>query len=323
MTTVNFSFGPYFSYQNEFAELGGGSSDVTVALEDGTHTFTSGDVVIGDFPAFEYRRLMGHITFQYSYDEAGQTVTVSGTDYASADAMCLVTFPEGTAEYCRQWAAVGAGFPADDLMANPHWNYCTPCMPGMEEVLREMARAANDALIAALRNVPGLIVRIREDLPELSPEVYRQLLTVYRNGTFRGLYGQVGDLIAEDDVLSIESIYGGTADLGYNRDFANVIGSTRDPRPRGSSWLNLWTVTAGGGIPPRVCTSLDTRGFDCGSSLVGGHVILGQVAEEVPTGSNSVLILPICSGHNNRANDNLYMSTITYQTAVWLKNYLG
>jgi hypothetical protein len=320
MTTVKFSFGPHFGYRNEFVELDESTSEVSVTLENGTHAFTSGDVPIGRIPAFENRRLMARITFQYGYDQTGQSVTVNGTDYASADSMCLVTFPEGTTEYCRQRAAAAAGFPADDLTGNRHWNYRTSLMPGVEDVLRGMARAASDALIAALKQVPGLIVRVRDDVPELPAEDYRQLLTVYRNGVFRGFYGQVGDLTADDTVQPIESTYYGTADFGQGADFANVRGSTDDPKPTGySSWVSLWKAKANNDNAPTACTSFGFKSFQCGGQIVGGHVIRGRTVSSLPKGSD-VYILPICDNHNK--NNSVYMSTINYKTAVWLKNYL-
>jgi hypothetical protein len=40
----------------------------------------------------------------------------------------------------------------------------------------------------------------------------------------------------------------------------------------------------------------------------------------MPSGSNSVYIMPICVQHNN--DDNVYMATLTNVKGIWLNNYL-
>jgi hypothetical protein len=186
MLEINLSFAPYASYDNAFVELTERQYNVPITLVDGTHTCTSENLVVGSLPSFENRPLRAHLTFQYTYDELGHVITVSGTDFASAHSISLVTFPEGTSELCRQRAVASAGFAADDLTSNPHWNYRTPLMPGLEDVLRGMVRQANDSLIAALQRVENLTVRVRKDPPALSAADYQQLLAVYRKGAFHG-----------------------------------------------------------------------------------------------------------------------------------------
>jgi hypothetical protein len=319
MLSVTLSFAPYFGYQSQFVDLAETPSTVAVSLEDGTHTFQSEDVDLGSLASFENRRLLGRIVFRYTYDEAQRTVTVCGTDFASADALSLVTFPARTEEYCYHRTARSAGFANDDLTANTHWNCRTPLAPGLDEVLQGMARAANDSLIAGLKNFPGLIVRVRQPPPDLSADHYKQFLTVYRDGVFHGLYEPGLDLGPQDKVLTIESVWGGTVHFNVNEAFANVIGSARDPKIAGKSWLNLWTDEFG--VTPNICTSYQFNGFRCGTTFVGGHIVTGTVARTMPAGSDSVYIMPICHPHNN--NDNVYMEAIEYQDGIWLKNYLG
>jgi uncharacterized coiled-coil protein SlyX len=315
---VNLAFGPHLGHRNAFVELSGRSHVLALTLADGTRTLKSDNFDIGVLHAFEGRRLLGHLTFRCSYDEVQRIVTVCGTDFDSSDAMCLVTVPEGTSEYCYQRAASG-GFADDDLMANPHWNYRTPLAPGVEDMLRGMARSANESLIAALKRVPGLIVKVRQRPPELTAEDYGKFLTVYRGGKFLGLYEPGRAYGPQDVVVTIESVYGGTVTFPQGGYFANVIGSTDDPKIDGQSWLNLWYNNVG--VYPNVCTSFRFQGFQCGNSLVGGHVVEGQEAERVRKGSDSVYIFPICKAHNN--NDNVYMAALQYQEGIWLKNYLG
>lgn len=317
MLEISLSIAAYVNYSNAFVEIPARPYEIAVPLPAGTHTFKSDNFEIGTILDFEDRRLMARVQFKYSYDETAHVITVCGTDFASADAISLVTFPEGASEYCTQ-RAVPAGFPADDLTANPHWNYRTPLMPGVEDVLRGLTRQASDALIAALRDVDGLAVRVRTDPPALSADDYRKLMAVYRDGVFRGFYGDVGDYSAGDVVLGIESTFGGEVTFNWNEAFANVIGSSGDPTIGGLSWIRLWAGQFG--YYPTLCTSDHFKGFPCGNTILGGHVIVGKQAKEMPAGSNSVYIMPICIQHNN--NDYVYMEALTNVKGIWLKNYL-
>lgn len=319
MLLLKLSFAPHIAYQTQFVDLIDAPSTIAVALEDGTHTFQSEDVDLGSLALFENRRLLGRVVFSYTYDEAQRTVTVCGTDFPSADALRLVTFPAGTTEYCYHRAARSAGFAADDLMANPHWNCRTPLTPGLDEALQGMARAANKSLIAGLEDVPGLVVRIRQQPPEVSAEAYQQLLTIYRDGVFQGPYEPGCELGPRDAVQTIDSVWGGTVKFSVGEAFANVIGSTSDPKIAGKSWINLWADQFG--VYPNICTSYQFNGFKCGSSFVGGHIVTGTTARQMPKGSNSVYIMQICHPHNK--NDNVYMEALEYQAGIWLKDYLG
>ncbi len=318
MLKVDLSFGSNFAYQNAFVEMHDRSHALSLTLKDGKNTCTSDEFPVGVFHAFEGKRLLAQLKFQYDYDEKQNIVTVCGTDFESSDAMCLKTVPEGTSEYCNQRTSSG-GFAADDLMHNPHWNYRTPLMPGLEDVLKKMARAANESLIAALKKVPGLTVKVRTHPPEIAPEDYNKLLTVYRDKKFHGLYEPGTEYGPTDDLFTIESVWGGTVQFNFQEKFANVIGSTNDPKIAGLTWIQLWAKQYG--FYPTVCTSYQFNGFPCGNSLVGGHVVTGTVATKVPAGSNSVYIFPICVQHNN--DDKVYMEALKYLNGIWLKNYMG
>ncbi|MFI7675361.1 hypothetical protein [Actinophytocola sp. NPDC049390] len=319
MLSVKISLASHIGHRTRFVELVETSSAVEISFDDGAHTFQSEDIDIGTFTAFGNRRLVGRLVFDYVYDEARHTVTVCGTDFASADGCRLVTFPAGTEEYCHHRAARSAGFVADDLMANPHWNCRTPVTTGVDEVLSGLARTANEALIAALKDLPGVVVQVRTAPPEVSPDDYRQLLVVYRDGVFHGLYEPGTELGPQDEVVTIESVWGGTVHFSLREAFANVIGSTNDPHIAGKTWINLWADQFG--VYPNICTSYRFNGFNCGTSFVGGHIITGTVARSMPRGSDSVYIMPICRPHNN--DDNVYMEALQYLDGIWLKNYLG
>lgn len=304
-------------YETPYIEISGAPHTVSVSIEDGSNTFRSETFDLGVLRAYESRRILGSLSFTYDYQEAKQTITVCGTDFESSQGMALTTVPEGINEHAVQYASPG-GFVADDVIANPGWNYQTRLMPGVVEVLRRIAREANESLITALREVPGLTVRVRSHVPELPSELYEKLL-VRRQGQVAGPH-RLGDQLQPQDIVhTIESTFGGTADFGKNIPFANVIGSTNDPKIDKQTWIGLWSATMD--VYPTICTSFEFDGFDCSDSLVGGHVVKGKLAKEVDKGSNDVYILPICQSHNT--TDKVYMETLEYSNAVWLKNYLG
>ena len=318
MLEVDANFGPGVEYRNAFVEIAPESQNLPVEFHYGTHTFQSRTVNLGTLHAFESRALLGYFAFRYSYDDDEETVTVCGTDFESDDAMCLTTFPEGTTEYCHQRAGAG-GFAFEDLMAQPHWNYRTPLMPGLEKLLQQMVRSANTSLIDALKINAEVTVKIREHPPALPAEEYQQLLAVYRNGELLGPYDPTRQYGPGIVVLGIESVYGGSVYLKRSQNFANVIGSSDDPTIGGMSWITLWRSVFPESEHP--CTSLGyPNNFPCGTAVLGGHVVMGKRSKELPVGSDLAYIVPICHAHNN--NDRVHMEAIEHREAVWLKRFM-
>jgi hypothetical protein len=318
MIKINIPFSVPLGYQSPLVTLNKNVHTLSFTLHDGTNIAVSDRIDLGVVHGLEGRRLLGQLTFKYDYDSEKRVVTVCGTTFDSADSMCLTTVPEGTSEYCRQRAG-GGGFAGDDLSANPHWNYRTSLTPGFQDVLRGVIRTVNDRLIGALEKEPRLIVQVRKHPPELSAEEHQQFLTVYRDGKFHSFYEPGQQLGPRDMLVTVDSVWGGEVTLQYGEAFANVIGSTNDPKIGGSSWIKLWETQFN--TTAVICTSNQFNGFACGSTFVGGHVIAGTQAKTVAMGSNSVWIFPICVAHNK--NDNVYMEALMYLEGIWLKNYLG
>lgn len=301
-----------------FATIDSKAHTVPVELRDGTHTFRSATFPIGTLHSYEQRPLDAYLTFTYTYDQAAQIVTVCDTDFPSAEGLRLVTYPRDTTEYCYHRAAGSGGFPADDLAANLHWNASSPALAGVRGELARMAREASQSLIAGLQKVPGLIVRLRRQVPELAAEHYQNLLVVYRDNEFLEMYRPGGTYGDRDVVHSLDSVYGGIALFPYDTRFANVIGSDPDHKPA-SSWIELWRRAFN--MPtPQWCASLHYQNFDCGTTIVGGHILLGTQATRVPAGYDGVYIMPICDSHNKSTYS--AMAAVTDGGAVWLKNYL-
>jgi hypothetical protein len=112
--------------------------------------------------------------------------------------------------------------------------------------------------------------------------------------------------------------------------FANVVGSSNDPKIDHSSWRKLWEATVNNNQKTKFCTSIDypPKSFppetkDCQKRLinfVGGHVVKGKTSKIVAAGdSKSVFILPICSRHNKK--DHIYMKATRYRVAVLLEKF--
>lgn len=318
MLSIEVRFSLPIAYHNAFVTLQGDERTAVFHLEEGTHVARSEFLELGVVHRFEGRRLLGQFSFEYSYEPTRRVITVCGTDFDSARSMCLTTVPEGTSEFCRQRGTRG-GFLADDLAANPRWNYITHLTPGLRDVFEGIVRTVNDRLIEALNAVPQLIVQVRKRPPELSAEEHQKFLTVYRNGLFQGLHEPGRQYGPMDEVFTVDSVFGGEVTLSNKEAFANVIGSTNDPKIAGLTWIQLWSTHFG--FTPVACTSFQFNGFGCGSYLLGGHVIGGKLAKNVAKGSNSVWILPICTQHNN--DDSVYMEALTNWKGIWLHNYLG
>ncbi|VFA40161.1 hypothetical protein [Chryseobacterium indologenes] len=316
MKTITITLPVSPDYHNESAELQKTEYTLTFDLQNGTHRVETTPVPVGKLIYLENTNLMAQLSFTYTYEEENNVITISGPDYTAEDAVCLTTFPEGTAEYAYQRGSE-IKISTEKALYNPNWNYNTPMTPQLEQLFTNTVKDASQVLIDAFVK-EDLTVQVKTQPPVLTSEEHEDLKIVYQNGVFAGFYNpqeQYGD---EFVVKSIYSVWGGEVTFSKNENFANVIGSTNDPKIASKSWLQLWADQYG---YPSCCTSLNYSPVTCTSSLVGGHVILGRKAQKVATGSNSVYIMPICKAHNN--NDNVYMAAIIYQKGVWLKNYMN
>lgn len=313
MVAVDVHFGWHQAYRSVAVELHGRPLAFTFSLRAGEHSFQSEAFEIGTVHALDGRKLIAHVAFHYSYDPDDSTVTLSGTDYESRDAMHLITVLQGTSGYCVHPASASIG----EWKTADGWYDHIPFAPGLEEALRGLARSAYEALIATLENVPGLNVEVLRRSPELPSEDFR---VVYRAGTFLGLY-EPGRLYGpEDTVVHIDSVYRGTKTLMNRAKFANVIGSTPDPKVGSRSWLRLWILKTQKARPTR-CTSLGFNRFNCNTLFVGGHVVSGTAAKRMSPGSAQVMIIPICIRHNN--NDHVFMEARwNSRMAITLRKYL-
>ncbi|KAF3186624.1 hypothetical protein TWF225_004672 [Orbilia oligospora] len=320
---VKLSVGSPVPYQVPTLNLHGHVYEIEVSFKEGiNNSFTSPELEFGDIHIGGRRKLLGALTFRYSYDVKRNIVRICGTDFPSADGMAFITRPEGTEQYAYEHAA-NAGFAADEVHHNRDWNYNSPLMPGAAKIFKDIARSANEALIAALAATNNVGIQIRETLPAGLPlEHYLKLSTVHHpDGRLIGAFDPAHNYGEGVQIKKLDSYYGGKWNVPVNGPFANVIGSTPDPTHSAPSWIALW-IAVYGGVTPVGCTSLNFPStVKCGPVLIGGHVIDGEVPAAVASGSNDVMILPICHAHNN--NNKVYMEAITRQNAIWLSNYMN
>jgi hypothetical protein len=293
------------------------ATTVTIPLVAGSGVATTAPRMIGHAADFTNPRLMATLSVWYDYDPASRVLTLCGPDLVSPDSTRLDTFPIGSDRIARYHTY--SGYPAP-VRERPAWNYSAEFAPGLAEAFQETARLAQREVIAAAE-AQGLNVALRTPLPPLSPRQLADLRLVYHRGVFKKAYRPGEPLDEGDSIVAVESVWGGTVRFQPSEAFANVIGSTGDPHIAGLSWIALWRNQFG--FPPQ-CTSLAfPAGFNCtpqgGNSPLGGHVITGTQAQQVPYGANYVYIFPICSAHNN--NDNVYMEALQTLDGIWLKNY--
>lgn len=318
--SVPLQFDVSYGADNLILEIPAGCHRFAVELAEGSHTATSQPLAIGSLPGIEGRRLMAQLSFAYEWDAAEGTISVCGSDFISARAMYLTTFPEGMDEVCHERIA-GSGFVHDDHFGNPHWFYPTPLMPGLDTYLQQALVPACEAMIVSLQAIPELMVRVRRPLEGVPIEVYMDLLAVHRGGRFVEYYDPAKSYDSEYRYVGVESIYAGTAMWPVNGNFANVLGSTGDPKHGVASWVALWALYCNGGVSPINCTSNGfPPGFVCNAPLYGGHIIAAVAAASMPTGSNNVYLLPICNSHNN-VHFVGTMHAIHYQNAIWLNHF--
>ncbi len=283
--------------------------EISIPLTNGSHTIETEPTEIGTFSG---STLNATFTLTYQYDEAQNMITFCGNDFESSEAPCIYTICDSNPQSLLRHTSLGnnAG-----LLSDQPWNQFIGDTPELNTAFKQAVQTANNLIIAhAIEN--GLNVRVRTAPPVLSEEEVQQMIEM-DSANVDANFIQMS--IADQTILinqTLKSTWGGTVKFKVNENFANVIGSTGDPTIGGKSWLQLWTIQFG---TPTCCTSLNTRGFVCGTYLVGGHIITGTKASVVPVGSNSVYIMPICAGHNS--NDSIYMSAVIYQDGIWLNNY--
>lgn len=319
------------SYENEYVRLHVVKTQLTIPLVEATSGRISTPLtVVGELcdhlKSVDNCNLVGSISLWYGYDPGLGVLTLCSNDLLTEDSTYISTFPE--ADPSQRAIQHSHGLDVSPCETNSHWNYCTSLTPGIQQLFQQIVKDANQSVIETAKN-SDLTVIIRTPFPESS--TFPSWL-IFRQNEFQGFHDakvNSATLQPDDKLVHISSIWYGEIYLKTNDYFANVIGSTNDPKIDRSSWINLWQHQFGAAP---ACSSWNWAGnqafgrtsFTCTDPqnyLYGGHVILGTQAKVVQPGSNQVFIIPICAAHNN--NDNVYMCPIKIQKGIALHNYLG
>jgi len=159
---------------------------------------------------------------------------------------------------------------------------------------------------------------------------------------FADLWNPETDYTDEFIIVPLRSVYDGVTDpLAIGTMFANVEGSTHDPKNGVVSWIQLlrdclskeYDVTSCCAEQNKIYIgdSQDesddkTRGFSCNDTIVGGHVILQATNSSTVDEGGNVHLLPICHKHNTfrysgGTGAGYYMKLARKMKAVKLKSY--
>lgn len=320
MTSVEFSvdFAPGYTCEGNWVEIASSSHVISFELEPGRHEFESRPFEIGTLRKFEGRKLLALVAFTYEFDPESMNVSICAADLASRDTLRLITYPADSEEFCHQRSFEG-GLIHDDLGRNPNWNYLGPLTPGCEPFLRHVAGSAITSLKKALIAQGNLGVEMRGPPPKLSREDFFNTLMVCHKGEFVEYHDPAKVYPEQYSHITIESTYQGTYTFAKNADFANVIGSTNDPKVPGyKSWIKLWEdkCNNGGSVGTTCASTGFPQNFTCNTPIYGGHIVTGTLAI-TPAKNSTVYIIPICNAHNS--TDMSYMQAINWRDAVVLK----
>ncbi|MCI5123103.1 MAG: hypothetical protein D3925_01155 [Candidatus Electrothrix sp. AR5] len=317
MTKVAFDL-PLFNPINQ-GPLRQGQHAVSIQLEltDGEHLFTSDPMVIGTFFHFN---IYGYISLPYSYNSEMQYVTICGPEATSDEQLTihisLEQHPKLTSRH--------SNYNSDATRVAPTmWTDFIDKTPVVKQVYQTTIRQAIDALVNQLLDAGVQGVIQTGPGPVVNPHNYQNYKAMFAPQKADVEQPSLDDFFELQEI--VESTYHGTITWNLNYAFANIIGSTPDPKPTGySSWIQLWADTCNGGHDTTLCSSYGYADghppFTCNTSdFVGGHVIPGKTAKQVVTGGTAY-IFPICKQHNG--NDNIYMSMRYNPIGVVLHNYM-
>ena len=287
---------------------------VELELTAGEHLFTSDSVEIG---TFFHNKVFAHISIPYSYDPDMQYVTISGPEDSGYRQIAIHTNLDQNPKINNSHIlnSSGAVFVAPNL-----WKDYTDNTPVVMQVIQIAIRHAIDALIKHLLDA-GLQGVIQTGCaPIVTPHNYQDYKAMFTPNKTDVEQPTLDDILEVQTVIN--STYFGTITWTLDYKFANITGSTHDPKPA-TSWIQLWADKCHGGHDTTCCSSFNYSDgktpFGCNTSdFVGGHVIPGIKAAPVATGGTAY-IFPICKAHNG--NDNVYMSSRYNPEGVILHNY--
>lgn len=289
---------------------------IKLELKDGKQKFISKPIKIGTFANY---KVFAFITIPYIYDKEFQYITLPGEDNHTRNQITIHTNLENN----HKISNFHTFNDYDNLDYEQNlWKDFTENTPEFKNEIKNILHKTIAIFVQKLleQGINGVIQTGQ------APIINRENFQDFKNM----LKPEIKEIVEPslDDIFELQSIiastYYGTITWNLNYSFANIIGSTNDPKPSGfSSWILLLAYKCNNGHYPSNCSSYNYANghtpFGCNTSdFVGGHVIPGQVASVVAKGGTAY-IFPICKAHNG--NDNIYMSMRYNPIGVVLHNY--
>ncbi len=297
------------NYENNLISTNQIMINLKIPLENGEHYITSELLDIGHIKGIN-QKLKGQFTLWYVYNEVDKTFKLCSSDFNSEKSFKLQIFDDSGSEiYQTSTNAL------NDNSTNDKYNGVFDKY--IKEMLYESTRKANELIIEKSKTL-GLTLLLCTNCPQTTTEDGKELYIAYDNDIYDGFYEEGKEYSENLKKVPLQSVWGGHVFFAPADRFANVIGSAGDHRIGGLAWITLWENEFGAAL---ICSSSGYLGAaPCAlGAFVGGHVISGMVAQQVPYGSNNVYIMPICYAHNN--NNAIHMAPMQYNTGVWLNNY--
>ena len=288
---------------------------IELELKAGEHVFTSPLTEVG---TFFHRKVFAHISIPYSYDPDLQYVTIGGPDDIKGKQLTIHTSIEQHAEFMNTHSLNNNVNEGSNM-----WTNFVNTTAVVKQAFEMAIRHAIDGLVVRLLDAGVQGVIQTDAAPIVNPGNYQEYKNMFAPKKSDANQPSLDDIIEVQGI--IESTYYGTITWPLNYSFANIIGSTNDPKPSGyTTWISLWADKCNGGYRTDTCSSFNYEDghtpFDCNTvGFVGGHVIPGTVAKKVAKGGTAY-IFPICPRHNG--NDNIYMSSRYNPEGVVLHDYM-
>jgi hypothetical protein len=310
------------SYRDEHLQLTQQGVPVILDLSGGSRTFISDPQTVGTYRGLDVK---AQLSFGYEYRRDENKLVIRGNDDRTPDQLTITTFVSGAPDQAldQEPTLVFRVMPNDIAQNIPHRNMWADHVGGQPELhsaLSDVARNSNDVLVQE-----AMAAGVSSVLEIGTPPI----VTLDNLDDWKRAFGEPvtaempADLVAEVIRMQhkVDSTYVGTVTWAGNADFANVIGSTHDPKvPDYPTWIGLWKNKCNGDAAPTKCASegyaSDDTHWTCSTTYFGGHVITGTVAKEMSKGSQ-VYIYPICNLHNSHNSG--YMKVKNYPTGCELK----
>ncbi|MEM1001453.1 MAG: hypothetical protein AAGH46_02265 [Bacteroidota bacterium] len=319
---MNISIPFKLEYDSNLIRLEKKENQISLELKNGKNTITSDPIECGIAKNIEgeTQKLFATISFNYEFDEIKSELRIVSTKLNTPDSINLRIGHPGYPQIIsfEKEEGVSLSRKSSDI------TYNSPLFPNLKPMIDEERMKIINAIIDE-SNKNGVTVFVKSPFPKMDYEDYQNLSLVYNVNektleTFQidKVYG------ATERIFHVQSYFKDIVYFAPNQKFANVIGSTHDPKIEGKSWLKLWRNAFN--AKSKICASFEyddfncTNGSDNGKHLVGGHIILGDKANKIELGSDDVYIIPICKAHNN--NDRVYMMPIHERRAVRLGGFM-